>query len=204
MTIESICAFSLAMFILAVTPGPGVFASASQALASGFRSSLQLIAGIVVGDLVFLLFAVFGLSTIAHILGEFFFIIKILGGAYLIWLGWKMWTREPMVFNSNQKFTKHNGRQRFLAGLLLTLGNPKVILFYAGFLPTFMDLSHLKTLDIAVVAALVTIILSGVLGLYAFTASRALGLFKNFRAAGNLNRSAGTVLIGTGVIVVTR
>jgi threonine/homoserine/homoserine lactone efflux protein len=204
MTLESILAFSLAMFILAVTPGPGVFASVSQALSSGFRSSLDLIAGIVVGDLVFLLLAVFGLSAMAHILGELFFIIKLLGGAYLIWLGWKMWTMEPMVFNSNQKFTKHNGWQRFLGGLFLTLGNPKVILFYAGFLPTFIDLSRLKTPDIAVVAGLVSIILSGVLGIYSFTASRAIGLFKSNRAACNFNRSAGTVLIGTGVIVVTR
>ena len=204
MSVESILGFTVAMFILAVTPGPGVFASVSQALSSGFRSSLAVIAGIVLGDLVFLFFAVFGLSAIAYVLGELFFIIKLAGGAYLIWLGLKMWTKEPIPFNVNRKFGKRNEWQRFIGGLFITLGNPKVILFYAGFLPTFINLSSLKTFDIAVVAGLVTIILSGVMGSYSFSASRARKFFTSKRAIRNLNRSAGTVMIGTGVIIATR
>ena len=204
MSVESILGFSVAMFILAVTPGPGVFASVSQALSSGFRSSLAVIAGIVLGDLVFLFFTVFGLSAIAYVLGELFFIIKLAGGAYLIWLGLKMWTKEPIPFNVNRKFGKRNEWQRFIGGLFITLGNPKVILFYAGFLPTFINLSSLKTFDIVIVAGLVTIILSGVMGSYSFSASRARKFFTSKRAIRNLNRSAGTVMIGTGVIIATR
>jgi len=60
MTVESTLAFALAMLILAATPGPGVFASLAQALSSGFRSSINVIAGIVIGDLLFLILAING------------------------------------------------------------------------------------------------------------------------------------------------
>ncbi|UCD89607.1 MAG: LysE family translocator, partial [Desulfobacterales bacterium] len=121
MTIESTLAFGLAMLILAATPGPGVFASVAQALSSGFLSSINVIAGIVIGDLLFLILAIFGLSAIAYALGKLFFVVKIIGGAYLIWLGYKMWTAETIPINSAMSAGKKNGWQRFISGLLITL-----------------------------------------------------------------------------------
>ena len=132
MTIESILAFSAAMLILAISPGPGVFASVSQALSSGFRSSVGVIGGIIIGDLLFLLLAVFGLSALAYALGDLFFFIKLLGGAYLVWLGYRMWTKAPVQLKEGHGLERRNGWQRFLGGLVITLGNPKVILFYNG------------------------------------------------------------------------
>lgn len=204
MTVESTLAFALAMLILAATPGPGVFASLAQALSSGFRSSINVIAGIVIGDLLFLILAIFGLSAVAYALGELFFIVKIIGGAYLIWLGYKMWTAEPVPLNSDLGVGKRNGWQRFLGGLFITLSNPKVILFYCGFLPTFMDLRSLAVVDIAIVATVVVTILSSVMMVYSYSAARARQLFGSRRATRNLNRGAGTVLIGTGMVIATR
>ncbi len=204
MTIESIIAFSVAMFILAASPGPGVFASVAQALSTGFRTSFDVIAGIVIGDIIFLMLAIFGLSAIAHLLGEFFFIIKIAGGAYLVWMGWKMWTAEPVLFNANQKTKRGTRKGRFLGGLFITLGNPKVIVFYAGFLPNFMDLRSLTLIDILIVIALITLILICVLGTYSFTAARAGRMFVSRRAIKNLNRCAGTVMAGAGITIAVR
>lgn len=87
MTTISMLSLALAMLILAASPGPGVFATVARSLASGFRPTLWLIAGIVAGDTMYLLFAVFGLSAFARQFGELFVLIKLLGGAYLIWLG---------------------------------------------------------------------------------------------------------------------
>ena len=204
MTIETTIAFTLAMTILAVTPGPGVFASVAQALSGGFRSAWNVIAGIIIGDILFLMLAIFGLSAVAKVLGEFFFIVRLIGGAYLIWLGYKMWTTQPLAFTANHKANQRNGWQRFLGGLFITLGNPKVILFYVGFLPTFIDLNHLKHVDILVVASIVTLVLAGVMGCYTFMAGRARLIFTSQRAARNLNRTAGTVMIGTGLVIATR
>ncbi len=192
------------MLILAISPGPGVFATVSQALSSGFRSSVGVVGGIVIGDLLFLLLAVFGLSALAYALGDLFFYIKLLGGAYLVWLGFRMWTKVPVPLNQSHGLERRNGWQRFLGGLVITLGNPKVILFYAGFLPTFIDLSELQTLDIIIIAGLVASILIVVLGTYSFAASRARVLFTSPRAIKVLNRGAGTVMIGTGIVVAAR
>jgi len=204
MTIESSIAFTIAMIILAASPGPGVFATIAQALAGGFRSALDVIAGILAGDLVFLLLAVFGLSALARTLGDFFVIIKIAGGGYLIWLGLKMWRAKAIPQEERRGVKKQTGMQRFCGGLLITLGNPKVILFYVGFLPTFMNLGGLTTGDIVIVASLVAVVLSLTLGAYAYSASRARVFFTKPRAVRNLNRWAGTIMIGAGVTIAAR
>lgn len=204
MTLESTLAFGLAMLILAATPGPGVFASVAQALSGGFRSSIDVIAGIILGDLLFLMLAILGLSAVAKAFGQLFFIVKIIGGTYLIWLGYKMWTKPPVPLNSTVDAGTKNGWQRFTGGLFITLSNPKVILFYCGFLPTFMDLAGLKVGDIVVAASVITVVLSGVMVIYAYSAAQARRLFTSRRASRNLNRGAATILIGTGAIIATR
>ena len=93
------------MLVLAASPGPGVFATIARALASGFRPSLAVIGGIVLGDVIFLLFAAFGLSMVARALGNMFFIVKICGGAYLIWLGIRIWFKKPEPDTGNQNRT---------------------------------------------------------------------------------------------------
>jgi len=192
------------MFVLAASPGPGVFATVARALASGFRAALTVICGIVLGDVIFLLFATFGLSMVAQALGNLFFIVKICGGAYLVFLGLRLWLREPAFAASESEQGTQALWGNFMSGLVITLSNPKVILFYCGFLPTFLDLSVLTLIDLVVIVAIVTGILTGVLASYAFLASRARQMFKNQKAALRLNRVAGGVLVAAGVAIATR
>jgi len=204
LTLYSIIGFSVAMLVLAASPGPGVFATVARALASGFRPALAVTCGIVLGDIIFLLFAFFGMSMIAQALGDLFFIVKICGGAYLIFLGIRIWIREPaLASNENGKRTGL-GLGNFGSGLIITLSNPKVILFYCGFLPTFLDLSTLTLSDLAIVVSIVTIVLACVLSTYAFIASRARQMLTNRKAARRLNRAAGGVMVATGVAIATR
>jgi threonine/homoserine/homoserine lactone efflux protein len=91
-----------------------------------------------------------------------------------------------------------------VSGLIITLSNPKVILFYCGFLPTFLDLSALTLSDLVLVVGIVTTVLSFVLSTYALLAIRARRMFTNKKAARRLNRSAGGVMIATGVVIATR
>ena len=192
------------MLVLAASPGPGVFATVAQALSGGFRSALDVIAGIVLGDILFLLLAVFGMAAVARLLGEFFFAVKLIGAAYLIWLGVKMWRATPAPAQFDTANRPRSGAKRFAGGLLITLGNPKVILFYGGFLPTFMDLGRLAPRDVAVAACVVATVLTAVMGVYAYSASRMRHFFASPRAARNLNRGAGTVMIGAGVAIAAR
>ena len=204
MTIYSAIGFTIAMLILAASPGPGVFATVARALASGFRPALVVICGIVLGDIIFLLFAAFGLSMVARILGNMFFIVKICGGAYLIWLGIKIWLKEPEPLTGTPDADTRSQWGNFISGLVITLSNPKVILFYCGFLPTFLDLSTLTVLDLAIVVAIISAVLLCVLGTYAYLASSARKLFTRKRSVRRLNRTAGGVMVAAGVTIAVR
>ncbi len=204
MSLETYIALAVAMFVLAITPGPGMFATIARALHGGFRPALSMIAGIVTGDVLFLLLVVFGLAVVAETLGDFFLIVKVTGGLYLIWLGWKMWKTEPSAVEIDKTDDNRRLAGGFVPGLTITLGNPKVIIFYVAFLPTFIDLAQLTVLNIAVVATVVSIVLATVLAGYAYLAARTRAIFKSRRAMRGLNRSAGTVMIGTGLVVAAR
>lgn len=194
----------MAVLILAASPGPGVFATVARALASGFRPALGLICGIVLGDIIFLLFAAFGLSMVARVLGNLFFIVKICGGAYLIWLGIKIWLKDPEPLSDASDSNNRSRWGNFVSGLVITLSNPKVILFYCGFLPTFLDLSTLTVVDLAIVVGIITMVLVGVLGTYAYLASRARKIFTRKRSVRRLNRAAGSVMVAAGVTIAVR
>ena len=204
MTVISAIGFSVAMLVLAASPGPGVFATVARALASGFRPSFAVIGGIVLGDIVYLLFAAFGLSMVARALGNTFFIVKLCGGAYLIWLGVRIWLDKPASDNRNQNKIIHSQWGNFATGLVITLSNPKVILFYCSFLPTFLELSALTPIDLIIVVTIITMVLGSVLGIYAFLASRARRMVTDQQAFRRLNRTAGVVMVGAGLAIAIR
>lgn len=203
MTLYNIIGLATAILILAVTPGPGVFVTISKALGSGFKHAIPVIIGIVIGDLIFLLFAIFGLSIIANSFNYLFGMIKFLGGIYLIWLGIILWKSTPIIMDKT-KSEALSHKISFLSGLSITLGNPKVILFYLGFLPTFLKLDKLANVDIIIVCFIISFILASVMLFYAYAASQARQLFSSEKATKHINRTAGSVMIGTGAVLLVK
>ena len=203
MTALSLFAFAGAMFLLAITPGPGVFATVARALASGFLHASVVVAGIVVGDLVFLLFAIFGLAAVAELMGGFFTLVKFAGAAYLVWLGVGLW-RNRVVATEATPIEEISWSSNFLSGLFITLGNPKVILFYLGFLPAFVDLTTLSKTDVVMIAAVVSLVLGLTMLGYAYAASSARQLFRSPGARQLLNRASGGVMIATGSVLAAK
>lgn len=202
MTVESALAFSGAVLLFAVIPGPAILACIAQALGANLRSALALGAGIVLGDLVFLLVAIYGLAVVASWLGGLFTVVRLIGGAYLVWLGWKSLSTEPTV-----EAAESGGRtdgHAFRAGLLITLGNPKVILFYLGFLPAFLDLSSLSGRDVLTVATLLVAVLMIVNATYAWMADRARSWVRSPAKTRRLHQAAGAVLAGAGIYVIAK
>ena len=203
MSLLNIFAFSLAMFLLAITPGPGVFATISRALSSGFLNASFVVMGIVIGDIIFLLLAIFGLSAIASILGDFFILVKYLGGIYLLFLGYKILTSKEQETNLKGIY-ELSWKKNFLTGLIITLSNPKVLLFYLGFLPTFINLQTLTAIDIFIISTVVTIVLGGVMLAYAYSASSAKNLFKSKSSKRKMNIAAGSVMISAGAVLIIK
>lgn len=212
MTTTSTLALILAVFVLGVTPGPAVFATIARALASGFRPAAALHVGVVIGDIVLLLLTIFGLATAAQAMGDMFVVVKVLGGLYLIWLGWRMWTAVPTDraaaaasgAANHALATAPAARRNMVTGLMITLGNPKAILFYAAFLPTFIDLTQITGRDVAIILAVIVAVLTVTNLSYAALATQARAFLRSRRAMRNLNRTAGTIMIGAGLVVATR
>ena len=201
MTLTSTLAFIVAVFVLGITPGPAVVAVTARALASGLRPAFAFHLGVVAGDLVLMTLAIFGLAAVAQALGPWFVVVRVAGGLYLIWLGIRLWMAVPQEPGLQQAAPGAAFRRNALGGFVLTLGNPKAIVFYAAFLPTFVDLAHLTRTDIAILAAVVAGVLTVTNMTYGLLAARARMLFKSRRAMRNFNRAGGTLMIGAGAAV---
>ena len=201
MSLYATLTFAFAMLLLAMTPGPGAFATVSKALSSGFRQTLPLIAGIVLGDLLFLLFAIYGLAMIAESFSTLFALVKYLGGAYLLWLGISLW-RDCPRHASPAAASPSSAGYSFASGLSITLSNPKVMLFYLGFLPAFIDLETLSGVDTVVIATVVSLVLGSVMLLYAYAASRATLLLHDKSAQDIVHKAAGSIMIAAGALLL--
>ncbi|MGD2071068.1 MAG: LysE family translocator [Gemmatimonadota bacterium] len=201
MTFETSVTFAAAVFLFAATPGPAIVACVARALSGGFGAALSFAAGIVLGDVVFLLFAIYGLAAVATVLDELFLLVRVMGGLYLMWLGWSAWKSDTGLPTADDPPGSSAGHG-FRAGLLLTLGNPKVILFYLGFLPAFVNLSELSGRDVAWVVALLVGVLMSVNSAYAWAAAGARGWMRSSAAVRGLNRVAAVVMAAVGAYVV--
>lgn len=203
MTLLTAFTLAAAVLALAATPGPGVFAVVARALSSGLHAAILMIAGIVLGDLIFLLLAIYGLAGIADHMYLLFLVIKYCGAAYLIYLGIQLWQQKPQTVPADMT-TATTSYRSFSSGLLITLGNPKVILFYLGFLPAFVNLQTLTQADVLMTACVVTFVLGTTLFAYALVASRARHWFYRSAAQQVLHKTAGGILISTGTLLATK
>lgn len=204
MTVETIVSLVIALLVFAIVPGPGNFAVVARALSGGMGAAVAMIVGIAFGDLVFLTAAMAGMAAIGSMFGGFFIIVKYIGAAYLAWLGIQLWRQTPQLHEPNGIRKRKGFPRNAAAGFLLTLGNPKVILFYLGFLPVFVDLDRLSAGDAAALAIIVPVTVSLPLLGYAALAVRARGIFRQSGALRILNRTAGALLLGAGITVAVR
>lgn len=204
MTLESAISFFIAIFIFGITPGPGIFAILARALSEGSRACFMLALGMVVSDILYLIAACLGLAAIATHWGELFSVIRIVGAIYLLYLGWKIWTTPVDRDGLRTTPTTKRHSLSFLQGFLISASNPKVILFYIAFLPTFMDLTILSSADIILASVLTLISLTLALMLIAVFAARARRVFTTERAQKRLNRSAGSLMVGAGAFLLSR
>ena len=204
MNFESAIAFSIALIIWVLIPGPAILAIIGRSLTNGFKPALKLIVGILIGDLFYISIVLLGITAVGKILGELFYIIRILGALYLIFLGIRLWIKSPEFQMPASARNKPDHYQSFFVGFSITLGNPKAILFHLGFLPTFFDLSKIGILDAVMIILIFVAILGSSLLIYAYSANKARSFFEDPHKSRLLNRGAGAMLIGAGVAVAAK
>ncbi len=191
------------MLIVALVPGPAVFAVIARTFSSGFSRGLMMIIGITLGDFIFILLALFGLSIISEIMGTTFLIIKYASAAYLIWLGVNL--IKSKATPEDIKASKESSLAINLAtGLMINLGNPKAIVFYIGLFPAFIDVNKVVALDVLAIMGVATLAFGSVNICYALLALRAKKMLKSPNASSLINKTAGTIMVSTGTLVAIK
>ncbi|MEJ8475341.1 LysE family translocator [Roseibium algae] len=199
--ITSLIAYSVALSIAAIIPGPGVAALVGQSLGSGLRASFFFLVGIALGDIAYLTIAVAGLAAVAQLFAGAFVVIKILGGAYLIYLAYKFWRSEAGL-TQVENIKIRNGLTSVFAGFTVTLGNPKTIIFYLALLPTVLDLESVGISEWFALSVLTVTVLFATLTPYALLASGARQMMTTSGALLKLKRFSGCIIGATGVFIL--
>lgn len=199
MTFESACSFFLAIVIFGVTPGPGTFAILARALVRGAAACFFLALGMAISDIIYLVLACYGLAALAGHFGAAFTVVRLAGALYLFYLGFKLWRSARQVLPAAGA-PKRAGAS-FVQGFLISASNPKVILFYIAFLPTFVDVGALTGADVALAALLTLIGLLLGLMLVAAGAATARRLLDSPHGQRLLSLVSGTVMIGAGIFL---
>ncbi|SDA86192.1 Threonine/homoserine/homoserine lactone efflux protein [Sinorhizobium sp. NFACC03] len=168
MTLAALIAYSGALFIAAAIPGPGVTALVARALGSGFRETFFM----VLGDMIYLTAVVLGLALIAQTFTTVFFVVKFAGVLYLGYIAWKLWTAGLLPEDIKAK-PSTSPVMSFLSGLLVTLGNPKTMLFYVALVPTLIDIADIGPRDYGLLLTATFLVLLAVLVPYMLLAARA-------------------------------
>lgn len=190
------------LMALAALPSASVLLVVARASANGFRNGVAVSGGIVCADLLFATLALVGMAVVAELLGEFFTLVKYLGGLYLIWFGWHLLRRAPGKPTRVASGSSLVGD--FAAGFLLTLGDAKAIFFYASVFPAFVDVGHV-TIGQFVAVMFLTAVAVGVAKLaYARLASSTLLRSRFNRYGVPIRKVAGIGVLGTGVLVIAK
>jgi threonine/homoserine/homoserine lactone efflux protein len=167
--IQNLFIFIGLSWVLIITPGPDLIYVLTRGISIGKKAGLISAVGVTLGIFVHTIFAALGLSVILKTSALAFTIVKIVGAAYLIYIGVKMLINksELNLENDNQIST----RKVFMQGLLSNTLNPKVALFFMAFLPQFIktngtEISPIPFLILGTIFALCTLIFLSILGYF--------------------------------------
>ena len=201
LSVLDIALYAGALFILFLTPGPVWVALLARSLAAGFHGAWPLALGVVVGDVLWPLLAIFGVSLIVSVYADFLDVLRLIGAGMFLVMGLLLIRHADRTIAENKALTRPGIWAGFTAGLLVIIGNPKAILFYMGVLPGFFDLTAVTALDIAIICAIsaaVPLIGNLALGLLV---DRIRALMTSARALKRMNVTAGVLLIGVGAAI---
>ncbi len=191
-------AYFFACWVIAVSPGSGAVLSMSHGLSYGVRRASTTIAGLQVGLMGTLLIAGGGLGAILLASETAFMAIKVVGAAYLIWLGVQQWRLPVHTSGKTVQVAPMSAGRRFFTGVFTNLTNPKGIVFMVAVLPQFIDPARPLALQLLILGATMCAVDLVVMHGYALLASRLQALFRRSQAMRWQNRFFGSVLMAVG------
>ena len=201
MSLTLFAAFVATCVLLAVTPGPNMSLILANTLAGGMRAGFMTLAGSGTGLTILALTAAIGMSSVMIFMADWFDIVRWIGAVYLIVLGLRQllgwWRRRA---DAEYVPPKVSASGAYMQGLIVSLSNPKVLLFLGAFFPQFVDPARPIVPQLAILAITFPIVLIAVDAGYTYAFGRAREAFDMKRLA-VLDGAAGALLIAGGLVL---
>lgn len=137
---------------LSLTPGPNSLLALTHGALHGHRRTLYTVAGGALGFVAVIALSMVGIGALLQTSAHALLVLKWVGGAYLVWLGWQLWHAPPLQLQASAQAPSPRRRTLFRQGLLAAISNPKALLFYGAFLPQFLDPERSLWLQFAIMA----------------------------------------------------
>lgn len=203
MELTSLVFFAGALLVAAGSPGPSIAALVARVISKGFRDVFPFLAAMWIGEAIWLSMAVFGLAFVAQSFHMAFVVLKWAGVAYLCWLAWKMWT-APVTIREGEMPRAESPWRLFMAGMAVTLGNPKIMMFYMALLPTIIDLGTVTLVGWTELTATMALVLIAIDLVWVAAAVQARRLLRSPRAMRAANRVSATTMAGAAAAIAAR
>jgi threonine/homoserine/homoserine lactone efflux protein len=186
-----------ACLLFSIVPGPSVTVVVANSLARGTKAGLLTILGTEIAMLSMVFIVAIGMDAVMTVVSEAFTIIKLVGAAYLIWIGWKMFTATGKL-EMGQAGNRLPLVRYIWQGALINWSNPKTLLFLGAFLPQFVDTSRPAFGQIMTLGLIVMAVATATDSIYAVLAGRAREALTVARVR-MMSRVSGVILMIGGV-----
>lgn len=195
--------YASATFLLSLTPGPNGLLALTHGGLFGARRTMATALGGVSGFVVLIALSMSGLGALLMASEQMFSVIRWLGAFYLMWLGYRTW-RTPVSLQSasSDRDSARSFNSLFVEGLVVALSNPKAILFFAAFLPQFLDPQGSLLLQFAIMALTLAVIEFIFEVVLAASSERLLPWLSRDRNSRWFQRTTGGVFVGAGVALL--
>jgi len=203
MELSALLIFAGALLVAAGSPGPSIAALVARVITKGFRDVLPFLAAMWIGEAIWLSLTVFGLAYIAQSFHMVFVAVKWAGIAYLVYLAWKMWT-APVTVQDGELPREDSPFKLFLTGMAVTLGNPKIMMFYLALLPTIIDLTRVTFIGWAELTLTMALVLIAIDLTWVVAAAQARKLIRSPRAMRIANRVSAGTMAGAAAAIAAR
>ncbi|MFN0190883.1 MAG: LysE family translocator [Aestuariivirga sp.] len=203
MELSALVIFAGALLINAGSPGPSIAALVARVITGGLGSVLPFLMAMWIGEALWLAAAVMGLGFVAEKFYLAFTIIKYCGIAYLLYLAWQFWT-APVELQAGELPRAQGAMKMFMTGMALTLGNPKIMVFYLALLPSLIDVSAVTPVGLIELMLVAVAVMMAVDFAWALAAAWARKWLKSPSAMKIANRASATAMGGAAAVMATR
>lgn len=204
MSFTSLALFVSVYAVAVATPGPGIAALVARTLGRGTSGAIPFILGFVVGDLVWFVGAALGLSVLAKAYAPLFEALKYAGCAYLLYIAVSLWRQKAALPEPGVLPPAESPTSAFLGSLFLTLGNPKVMIFFLSIMPLVIRPEEITLAVGLELATTIVAVIASVLLAYMLLANRARRLFRSKRGVEIMQKANAGVLAGAALVIASR